>query len=435
MFRLPSAHPERFMLAQEVHARPPMSITSPSHVSYIAVLVDNEQRQREFEHLVGLCEHFGVTLPAANATHHLVNLTGVTFKWERHGEFSSYTFVSSNGQENQIAFQIPSLEAMPQNWLATVSGQTVAAVHASVKKVAPDQIPVALSSATALFEAESIVGSRILQDRGTVLTDFRLQQDGYTRVVLLDHGLTTRQIGQTLQRLFEIEAYRTLALLSLPIARRQSPRIVEIEKSLGQLTDSIAREGGDDETLLNKLTHMAAEIESGIAASQFRFGASRAYYTLVNNRIHDLTEKPIASTPTIEQFMGRRFDPAIATCNTISQRLHDVSERVAQASGLLSTRVEIARERQNQRLLSSMDNRAKMQLRLQQTVEGLSIAAIVYYLVGLVSYVVKVFKGKLAFDTDWIVAFSVPVLALLVFFSIRRARRGYTDQQASTKDN
>ncbi len=43
----------------------------------------------------------------------------------------------------------------------------------------------------------------------------------------------------------------------------------------------------------------------------------------------------------------------------------------------------MALEAQNQTLLASMDRRARLQLRLQQTVEGLSVAAICYYVVGL----------------------------------------------------
>jgi uncharacterized membrane-anchored protein len=423
------------MLAEEVHARPPMSIAGPCQVSYVAVMVDSESRQKELEHINSLCIHFGVSGPALNATHHLATLAGNEFKWERHGEFSSYTFVTPLDGTPSIGFDSQALNVLPERWLARIPGQTIAAVQASVRLSVLGEFEHLHQQACLTFDTQGLVGSHILENRATVLTDFRLKQDGFTRIVLLDHGLTTRQIGQTLQRLFEIEAYRMLALLSLPIARRQSPRIVEIEKSLGELTDNIAREGADDETLLNQLTHMAAEIESGIAASQFRFGASRAYYTLVNNRIQDCDEQSITSIPTIGQFMRRRFDPAIATCNTVSQRLHDVSERVAQASGLLSTRVEIAREQQNHHLLSSMDKRAKMQLRLQQTVEGLSVAAIVYYLAGLVAYLAKALKTTgLPFNPDWIVALSIPLLAIGVYFGMRRARREFADDVNQSGD-
>jgi uncharacterized membrane-anchored protein len=227
-----------------------------------------------------------------------------------------------------------------------------------------------------------------------------------------------------LQRLFEIEAYRTMALMALPIARRQAPRIVAVERALAELTDGIAREDGDEEALLHELTRLAAEVESGLSASQFRFGATRAYGDLVRTRIAELRETRIPGIQTIDEFMARRFTPAVATCHTVSQRLHDLSERVAQASSLLATRVGIAREKQNQALLASMDRRAKQQLRLQQTVEGLSLAAIVYYLAGLIGYLAKGVKAAgLPLDTELAVALSIPLLAVTAFFVIRRARR------------
>jgi uncharacterized membrane-anchored protein len=245
-----------------------------------------------------------------------------------------------------------------------------------------------------------------------------------------------------LQRMFEIEAYRMLALLALPIARRQSPRIVEIEGALATLTDGIAQaqaQGSErasergsaraadrqqqDEALLHELTRLAAEVESGLAASQFRFGACRAYFELVTRRIAELRETRLPGMQTYDEFMARRFTPAVDTCATVSQRLHDLSERVAQASSLLSTRVDITRERQNQALLASMDQRAKLQLRLQQTVEGLSVAAICYYAAGLVGYVAKALKaGGLPINPDLAVGISIPVVAVAVLAAVRRAR-------------
>ncbi len=431
MQQLPSAHPDRFVLAEEVHARPPLAFLIPGMASYIAVIVDSSQREAELAHIAALCKQFGVAPPPVGATHLTTQLSGMTMKWERHGEFSSLTFILPQHGAEAVSFASSPLEQLPVGWLSQMPGQTIAAVLACVRSSIDDRWELSANS----FDQTALVGSHILQGRGTVFTDFRLHPDACTRFVLLDYGLTPRQAGQTLQRLFEIEAYRMLSLLALPIARKLSPRIQDIERSLSQLTDGIAREGGDDEHLLNELTRMAAEIETGLASSQFRFGACRAYFALVSNRIRDLNEERLQGIPTISEFMSRRFDPAVATCNTVSQRLIDVSERVAQASGLLSTRVEIARERQNHRLLSSMDTRARMQLRLQQTVEGLSIAAIVYYLAGLVGYAAKGAKAAgLPMNADVVTGLSIPILALLVYYGIRRARSGFIEYDDPRRD-
>ena len=451
MLQLPAHHPERFSLAEEVHARPPEAISAPGRVTYVAIIVDPDQREAERAHIASLCEHFGVQGPALSATHHSARLADMRLKWERHGEFSGYTFLLEDDADQVPSFAKSAADLLPSDWLEKLPGQTIAATHCILIKgtfgngsmqsdsaqsePAQAQNPISSQTLSELFSANSMVGARINDGCATVYTDFKLHTAAFTRFVLVDQGMTPRQTGQTAQRLFEIEVYRTLALLALPIARRQSPRILAIERALAQLTDGIARDGGDDETLLHELTRLAAEVESGLAASQFRFGACRAYHDLVQTRIVELREQRITGLQTIDEFMGRRFNPAVATCTTVSQRLHDLSERVAQASGLLSTRVEITRERQNQALLSSMDSRAKMQLRLQQTVEGLSIAAIVYYLAGLTGYLAKALKAAgVKIDPDLAVGVSTPLLLAGVWFAVRNVRRSIVENESAKRN-
>ncbi len=417
---LPPDHPERLALADEVHARPPEPLQTPSRATYVAVLVDADDRERERAHLARLCARHDVVPPAAGLTQYSAQLGAVRLKWERHGEFSGYTVFAPGRSERPFAEPASSL--LPEGWLAALPGRTVVAAHG--KLIAAGDSPPDAAFLAEHFGGNVVVGARIGEGAGYAFTDFRIHADGFARFLVLDDGFTTRQAGRMLQRLFEIEAYRMLALLALPIARRQSPRIVAIERALAELTDGIARGDGQDEALLHELTRLAAEVESGLSASQFRFGACRAYSALVDTRIAELRELRIPGTQTIEEFMDRRFTPAVATCTTVSQRLHDLSERVAQASGLLATRVGIAREKQNQALLASMDRRAKLQLRLQQTVEGLSVAAIVYYVAGLVGYLAKGAKSAGApINADLLVGLSIPVLALMVMQAVRRARR------------
>lgn len=419
--RLPADHPERFVLAEEVHARPPEALEAPARLTYLAVLVETEERAREAEHLLRLCERHEVPPPPQGATQFSARFGAVRLKWERHGEFSAYTVIA--GEPVAPPFAEPAAALLPPEWLADIPGITVMCGHALLL-AAPGGVPTEADLAP-YFGNQMVVGAQIADGAGYAFTDFRLQEDGAVRFVVFDRAFTTRQAGRTAQRLFEIEAYRMLALLALPIARRQSPRIVAIEKSLALLTDGISRElGVADETLLTELTRLAAEVESGLAASQFRFGACRAYADLVRTRIADLREQRLPGIQTIGEFMARRFEPAVTTCATVSQRLHDLSERVAQASSLLSTRVDIARERQNQALLASMDRRARLQLRLQQTVEGLSVAAIVYYAAGLVGYVAKGAKAAgLKLDPELVTGIAVPLLLVAAVFTLRRARR------------
>ncbi len=399
----PADHPERLVLADEVHARPPEALETPSRLSYVAVLVEPEARAREAELLATLCRQHDVAPPAAGLTQFTAAIGPVRLKWERHGEFSAYTVIASGLPG--AGFAEPAAALLP------AGGRPPAEAE-----VAP------------LFAPHAVVGAALADGAGHAFTDFKIHADGASRFVLYKLGFTARQAGRMAQRLFEIEAYRMLALLALPIARRQSPRIVAIEARLTALTGRIARDTGagasGEEGLLQELTRLAAEGESELSSSQFRFGACRAYAELVRTRIADLREQRLPGMQTIGEFMARRFEPAVTTCLTVSQRLRDLSERVAQASALLSTRVDIARERQNQALLASMDRRARLQLRLQQTVEGLSIAAITYYAVGLVGYLAKGLKAAGArIDPDIATAVAVPLVAGTALFMLRRVRQ------------
>jgi uncharacterized membrane-anchored protein len=422
----PPNHAERQALAEEAHARPPETVRTPARASYLAVLIDADERRRELAHLEALCRRHALPAPPADANHWRAQLGDLRLKWERHGEFSGYLMITADAAATPFAE--PAASLLPADWLQAVPGRTMAAAHVDIVRgagMATDSAALAPH-----FGGQAVAGSLIADGAGAVFTDFRIHDDGFSRWLVLDRGLTPGQAGRTLQRLVEIEAYRLLALLALPIARRQTPRMLAIERELALLTDGLAQGQGDDEHLLHELTRLAAEVESGLAASQFRFGACRAYFELVTRRIAELRESRLPGLQTIEEFMARRFTPAVATCNTAAQRLHGLSERIARASALLSTRVDIARERQNQALLASMDRRAKLQLRLQQTVEGLSVAAIVYYMAGLVGYLAKGVKaGGWRFEPDLVVGIAVPALALLAFFTVRRARRRAAEKE------
>ncbi len=431
---LPPDHPDRAMLAAEVHARPPEPLAAPSRASYVAVRIEGEARAAELAHIAALCTRHGVAPPPGSVTQWAATLGPLRFKWERHGEFSSYTFFIRG--LSPAPFSEPVAALLPAGWLAGVPGLTVFAAHA--KLAAAPAGPGALPSSDELaahFGANVVVGAGIGDGAGLAFTDFVIHDDGFARFLLLDREMTERQSGRMLQRMFEIEAYRMMALLALPMARGQWARLLAIENTLAGLTERIAhnlQDAGADDALLQQLMALAAEVESTLAGSQARFGASRAYHALVATRITELREQRIKGLQTIEEFMARRLSPAMATCATVSQRLHDLSERVAQASSLLSTRVDIARQQQNQALLAATAHRAKLQLRLQQTVEGLSVAAIVYYLTGLVGYGAKALKAAgLAVSPDLLTGAAVPLLALGAWWVLRRVHQRIAHDEES----
>ena len=104
-----------------------------------------------------------------------------------------------------------------------------------------------------------------------------------------------------------------------------------------------------------------------------------------------------------------------------------LAARLTRASGLLRTRIDVELAKQNNALLGAMSERAKLQLRLQQTVEGLSVAAISYYVVGLVGYLFKAAKEAhlLPLPLDLAVGLSVPLVVIAMALIVRRIRRSH----------
>ena len=246
---------------------------------------------------------------------------------------------------------------------------------------------------------------------------------------MVDRSLTPRQAGRTVQRLLEIDTYRIMALLALPVARELVPFLAEHEQELARITGAMpdADRGRPSRVLLDRLTRVAAEIESREADNLYRFSAAAAYYELVQRRIEDLREQRIQGLQTFSEFIERRLAPAMNTCQAVAARQNSLSSRVAHATQLLSTRVDLTRERQNQAVLESMNRRAKLQLRLQSTVEGLSVAAVTYYVVGLVGYAAKGLPSAgVEVDPELTMGIAIPIVAGVVALGLHRIRRVVT---------
>jgi len=275
------------------------------------------------------------------------------------------------------------------------------------------------------FDPASLSYSLVENGKAAAATDFRQDGDGLTRILILDKGLSPARVGALSQRLIEIETYRIFAMLGLPLAQSLSSRIRRMEDRLAQLTAEMrTRSQRPSQELLSDLTELAAELEADAAASLYRFGASRAYHGIVEERLDMLNEEAVPGHETWAAFLQRRVAPAMRTCRSVEERQANLSRKLARATTLLRTWVDVDVERQNRDLLASMNRRAKMQLRLQQTVEGLSVAAVSYYVVGLIGYLAK--GGRpygLDLPAETVTAAAVPVVVVAIWLFVRRLRR------------
>jgi len=418
---LPPDHPQRIELNDEAHARPPEALQAPVRVSYLALFSDNSLRDRQRAHIAELADFFGVKPPGPNTVHYSANFGRFRIKWERHTEFARYKFLLPGAAEDPFAD--PAISKLPPAWLADLPGEVIVATHAALLPAGEKPNFDAISDR--LFAGNPLVGSEIAGNAATALTDFRIRPDGFSRLLLLDRSLRPRQAGRALQRLLEIDTYRLMAQLALPVARQLAPILAASERELAEITAALpsVTEAGEPQ-LLDRLTQLEAEIESRDSQHDFRFAASRAYYQLVQRRIAELREDRLPGIQTFQEFTELRLAPAMNTCQATTARQDSLSVRVSRATQLLATRVELTREHQEMQVLQSMNRRADLQLRLQQTVEGLSIAAISYYIIGLIGYAAKGAKAAgLPVNPDITMAAAIPLVILAVFLATARIHK------------
>ncbi|GAB2180210.1 DUF3422 domain-containing protein [Denitratisoma sp. agr-D3] len=420
-------HPLRQRLNDEVHARPPTLLTGQEWVSYLAVIHDQASAEDEEAHLRQLCHLLGSTdIPLASGDQWVLEIGGLRLKRERHNEFSSFTFFRQ--RQTDDGADTTALDGFPQAWVQAIPGKIIVAAHVEFRSAAeqePDDVLRTMARAT------DTVVTTIGDGAAWVFSDFRLRE-GFTHFLVLSASLNSLQAGRTVQRLLEIETYRMMALLAFPVAKEVGRLLGTAEQQLADLMERMgsAETMEDERLMLQQLTRLAADIEHSITRSAYRFGATQAYHRLVEQRIDDLRERRVEGFPTLREYMGRRLAPAVATCSSVARRQDDLSSRIARESALLRTRVDMELERQNQQLLSQMNRRAKLQLRLQETVEGLSVVAITYYASQLVSYLAKGISHYVDIvEPSVVAAASIPVIALLVAFGIRRLRRALTAEE------
>ena len=397
---LPADDAQRAMLHNEVHARPSARIRLPALVVYVAVLNEDVSREQEWAHLRRLPGQQGLTPEQLQGNFLRMRFEGYTVKWERHTEFTRYSLVQPLPAQARLGANDPELLSalvVAPEWLRDIPGRTIAAIKLIMVPGDLATPEATMTQARSWFADRPIVAS-VMGNNGHswAVTDFHLRDSGFERLlVIAPPGTSETRMGRISQRLLELETYRLMALRGLPVAKGLGPALAEAEERLADITARLEHKGASEQELLDTLVSLAGRVERATAEHAYRFSATRAYDTLVRQRLAELREQPVAGagTQTLGEFMQRRLSPAIATVAATEQRLASLSERVSRTSALLRTRVDIATEVQNQQLLEKLTRGQALQLRLQTTVEGLSIAAISYYVVSLLLYGVKAVKA------------------------------------------
>jgi uncharacterized membrane-anchored protein len=419
-------HPLRDSLSKELHARPFLRIDGPASVSHLAVYSAQDE-EIHTRLLASLATAMGLPSPSVQHNHYAARKGDWQIKWEKHTEFSTFTFVKAGAQDRM--FNGAAMIGLPDSWLALLKESVFVAVHAEV--LCGVEADAARSKVHEFFPGPVLVGSKVLSG-GEVYCDWLVHDDHFSRFLVLDLGFREAQAGRLIQRLFEIETYRMMALLALPDARRHSQFLGKLDGSLSVLMRRMEEPvvDHDDAYLLRELTRLAGQIEAH-AGLETRFSASEAYEKLVLARIAELREERIEGFPTIAEFMQRRLLPAMQTCSSVWARHQQFATRVARAVDLLRTRVNLMQEEHTTALLEGMNRTARTQLRMQHAVEGLSVAAISYYVLNLSGAALRALHAaNLPLDPEILEGFLIlPVVAAVVLFTGRIRKLGHEDAQ------
>jgi uncharacterized membrane-anchored protein len=396
----------------ETHARPTLPAAVPCIARHEALLHDDGGKASRSA-MAAICQAMGKPAPAPTSDHHIISDEGLTLKWERHGEFASWTVIL----EGSTALPAP-LAAM------VLPGERISAVEIHVVKV---KGPLNAENAQCPIKPApgiELAGSLVCSGKAAIWTDLGAETGGFVHYTIESVDVTGDRLGRLLRRIFEIETYRMAALLAFPLARELGADLNRLDREVRAAMDDVST---PEPMVLDTLTRAARDAEQLSTRTDFRFGAARAYRAIVEKRLSELEEKRVEGHQRLVTFLTRRFSPAMETVAAASRRIDSLAERIERASALLRTRVDLERSTQNQALLTSMNERAKMQLRLQQTVEGFSVAAISYYAFSLLQKIIHGIAAPVLHGNKTVEAMLDAGLAILVIaivaVGLRRMRK------------
>lgn len=416
-------HPQRDLLEQELQQRffPPLD--SPCQLCQFVLTLSSISRPAEFAAMQELAQNYGKQLEPHEQDCNL-QLGKVLLRWERHNEFSTYTFIRPGAAAT--LFCDPK-ELVPEpEWFSALPGQLFRVVQLSIIR----QEALERHDPSSLFADEHLISSTVFNDKAQIWTDFRKHDEGAGRMLLLDKGLSRSALGALVQQLFDLGNYRKLALLAWPYCKLALQQLPQQEQQLAVITQRIEQKQGNDEQLLDELIQLAAQTEHQISENSSRLQASHAYYQLTLDRLKSLNETPVEGLMSLQHFTERRLTPAWRTAQSVLKRQQHLAERLGRSTELLRTQINLKLAWQNQSLLASMDKRAHLQLKLQSAVERLSVVAISYYSLQLLTKAQQAIVHWLPnWPADTIESISIPLVVAMVLWYFWHLRKQIEPEQ------
>jgi len=414
-------HELRRRVVTEMHLRKWPRIDAPcSIVQWVREVPDSDRRQ-EYHRIQERLTDGPADDPVASASFVAGELDRrVRIVWERHSEGSSLTLFFPGRGDAWSAASVAREAGELLLWGEAFPGAVVRATKIVVEPSDSEIEPLVPKAGFARDELIScLIGGKV-----RIWSDFRIQSDGYGHVLIAGNGTDPGDLSRLVQRLQELGNYRNKALLGLPVAQQVAPTLHDLEARLGALGQRVTDPEVTDDSLLARLSDLSMELVSLETMINFRMSATSAYATLVQERLAELGNLPISGFASLEDFTQRRFLPAVRTCQSTVDRVRQLSTATARFTSLLRARIETRIENQNARLLRSLERSSGRQLRLQELVEGLSVVALSYYTIGLLSYLAKGADAlQQAHEADVVIAALVPGVVASAWLIVRKLKR------------
>ncbi|NVK44153.1 MAG: DUF3422 domain-containing protein [Oceanospirillaceae bacterium] len=405
------SHPLREQIIAEVHARPFQQMQAPLALLQVAIVHDNQSPDDIDRTVRRMARDAGYDVDVGAQGFFFARGESKGLRYEPHSEFYSLTLYRFGDLE------VPQL---PDSWADSLPGSFLCGVEVLFRQKAADFDEWAESN----FNGFQISGADVMDRAATLRTDFRVRGDsGYNRFVVEDReGMNLFRAGRLLQRICEIETYRHMALLALPLAVATMPEVTELDQQLAEIVERIAEAQSEPSALLQELMALAAQVETLSARTANRLSATEAYFALVDRRIAELRESRVEGLQTVEQFMERRLDPAHRTCRSTGERIERLSKRISRSTELIRSQVDLSIENQSRDLLHGINRRARSQLRLQAKLESFTVIVVTYYAFDLIDRTSRnlLEDHSLEDKASYVLSASVPLIALVLFLYVRR---------------
>ena len=423
-------HPIRRVLNDELHARKFNNFDGTGRFIRYVYFTQGDDKLL-MRHVNEMLVKLKLPEMAADVKFVRLEADGYAIRVERHTEFMSVSLIDidevSSASVPKGAFDESAYPHLPFQLIRDLKHPLFHAMWLEISN-SPARKPNA-ASMEKILQGRAVAGSQISSGGGQLYCSFDIDDADYSRMVLFNKSIAGHRMGRVIQRAIEMETYRLIALLSLPKVKQFSPVLDRIEENLRKASSALSKAHQINEAsqsveeadkLLASLTSLAAELEQVYAETSYRFSAGNAYQEIVTARLFALSTQRLDGFQSIRGFLDKRMMPAMQSANAFSGRMERLSRRIAYAGQLQRSQTELALQKQNRDLLMSMNKRTSAQLRLQQTVEGLSIAAVTYYGVGLVGYFANGFPlADWGIDLIVLKTIAVPVIAFLVWRNIR----------------